>query len=93
MPLQPAPPIKPYVPASSGDPAIYSDYQIPNDLEPGLNEAALTRLMGFENLDISENVESDNDESDNLNKNEIHIHKNILNQKLEIQVIFDIIQT
>uniref|UniRef100_A0A915CND5 3-phosphoinositide-dependent protein kinase 1 n=1 Tax=Ditylenchus dipsaci TaxID=166011 RepID=A0A915CND5_9BILA len=41
------PELKPFLPASSGEPAFYSDYRFPENLEPGLNEAALTRLMGL----------------------------------------------
>ena len=77
------------MPASSGDPAIYSDYQFPNELEPGLNEAALTRLMGFGNLNLEEGIDSDDDILENVEENNDDILKNdfILNQKLEIQVI------
>ncbi|KAH7713938.1 AGC/PDK1 protein kinase [Aphelenchoides avenae] len=45
--LRQPPQIKPYLPASCGEPAFYSDYPLPEGMEPGLNEAALTRLMGL----------------------------------------------
>lgn len=41
------PPFKPYLPASSGEPAFHSDYNVPGDIEPGLDDAALTRLLGL----------------------------------------------
>lgn len=41
------PTLKPYLPASSGEPAFHSDYYVPDDIEPGLDDAALTRLMGL----------------------------------------------
>uniref|UniRef100_A0A183C2D9 3-phosphoinositide-dependent protein kinase 1 n=1 Tax=Globodera pallida TaxID=36090 RepID=A0A183C2D9_GLOPA len=46
------PELKPYLPASSGEPAFYGEYcplpsDGPMDFEPGLNEAALYRLMGL----------------------------------------------
>lgn len=41
------PTFKPYLPASCGEPAFHSDYHIPEDIEPGLDDAALTRLMGL----------------------------------------------
>ena len=45
------PELKPYLPASCGEPAFYGDYKpapsTPTDIEPGLNEAALSRLMGM----------------------------------------------
>lgn len=44
--LKTPPELKPYLPASSGEPAFHSDYQIPL-IEPGLDDAALTRLMGL----------------------------------------------
>ncbi|VDN17981.1 unnamed protein product [Gongylonema pulchrum] len=41
------PAFKPYVPASSGEPAFHSNYHIPENIEPGLDDAAVTRLMGL----------------------------------------------
>ncbi|KAL3088655.1 hypothetical protein niasHT_023273 [Heterodera trifolii] len=46
------PELKPYLPASSGEPAFYGEYSPqpaygPMDFEPGLDEAALYRLMGL----------------------------------------------
>ncbi|CAK5087281.1 unnamed protein product [Meloidogyne enterolobii] len=42
------PELKPYLPASCGEPAFYSDYNpLSGNIEPGLNEAALYRLMGL----------------------------------------------
>uniref|UniRef100_A0A1I8BR51 3-phosphoinositide-dependent protein kinase 1 n=1 Tax=Meloidogyne hapla TaxID=6305 RepID=A0A1I8BR51_MELHA len=42
------PELKPYLPASCGEPAFYSDYNpLSGNIEPGLNEAALSRLMGL----------------------------------------------
>jgi hypothetical protein len=43
--------LKPYLPASCGEPAFYGDYNpslsSAENIEPGLNEAALSRLMGL----------------------------------------------
>ncbi|KAI1732443.1 protein kinase domain-containing protein [Ditylenchus destructor] len=47
LPNKKPPELKPYLPASCGEPAFYSDYQLPENMEPGLNEAALNRLMGL----------------------------------------------
>uniref|UniRef100_A0A1I7V6C6 3-phosphoinositide-dependent protein kinase 1 n=1 Tax=Loa loa TaxID=7209 RepID=A0A1I7V6C6_LOALO len=41
------PPFKPYLPASCGEPAFHSDYHFPDDIEPGLDDAAVTRLLGL----------------------------------------------
>ncbi|KAF7630774.1 Protein kinase domain-containing protein [Meloidogyne graminicola] len=41
------PELKPYLPASCGEPAFYGDYNPSGNIEPGLNEAALSRLMGL----------------------------------------------
>uniref|UniRef100_A0A914VUR2 3-phosphoinositide-dependent protein kinase 1 n=1 Tax=Plectus sambesii TaxID=2011161 RepID=A0A914VUR2_9BILA len=45
---QEPPALKPYLPASGDEPAFHSDYHVPEDLEPGLNEAAMTRLLGLQ---------------------------------------------
>jgi hypothetical protein len=46
------PELKPYLPASCGEPAFYGDYRPTagraENIEPGLNEAALSRLMGLD---------------------------------------------
>nr|AXS78241.1 3-phosphoinositide-dependent protein kinase 1 [Anisakis simplex] len=47
LPYQNPPELKPYLPASCGEPAFHSDYHVPLNLEPGLDDAALTRLMGL----------------------------------------------
>uniref|UniRef100_A0A0N5BC10 3-phosphoinositide-dependent protein kinase 1 n=1 Tax=Strongyloides papillosus TaxID=174720 RepID=A0A0N5BC10_STREA len=42
------PELKPYLPASAGEPAFYSDVYCNNtDISPGLNDAQMARLMGF----------------------------------------------
>ncbi|VDN03461.1 unnamed protein product [Thelazia callipaeda] len=47
------PPFKPYIPASSGEPAFHSDYDFPSDIEPGLDDAAVTRLLGLSLRDFN----------------------------------------
>ncbi|VDM42889.1 unnamed protein product [Toxocara canis] len=47
LPYQRPPELKPYLPASCGEPAFHSDYHVPFNIEPGLDDAALTRLMGL----------------------------------------------
>lgn len=41
------PAFKPYLPASCGEPAFYSNYDVAESIEPGLDDTALTRLMGI----------------------------------------------
>ena len=66
------PELKPYIPASSGEPAFYSDLSdvcnnsddvLPKEFEPGY-EAALTRMMGFSKKNFSE-FSFDRNEDDN----------------------------
>lgn len=42
------PELKPYLPASCGEPAFYGDYKPQGNIQPGFNEAALSRLMGLD---------------------------------------------
>lgn len=54
------PPFKPYLPASSGEPAFHSDYNVPDDIEPGLDDAALTRLLGLSVKDFCPSEDKEN---------------------------------
>lgn len=47
------PALKPYLPAAGGEPAFHSDYHVPDDLAPGLDDAAMTRMMMGDEFDLS----------------------------------------
>ncbi|MFH4981174.1 hypothetical protein AB6A40_007883 [Gnathostoma spinigerum] len=77
--MQSPPEFRPYIPASSGEPAFHSDYVIPSDIEPGLDDAAMTRLLGL-NIKEFGSVSGKLTELDSLRPTEEQRQK-----KLEIQ--------
>lgn len=55
---QTPPPIYPYLPGTSEHEEMRSQYRVPNNLEPGLDDKQLTRLLG---LGIGEDTDDDDD--------------------------------
>uniref|UniRef100_A0A0N4Z9J6 3-phosphoinositide-dependent protein kinase 1 n=1 Tax=Parastrongyloides trichosuri TaxID=131310 RepID=A0A0N4Z9J6_PARTI len=61
------PELKPYLPASAGEPAFYSDVNCnETDISPGLTEAHMARLMGFNEF-LQDWQESNNETNENTN--------------------------
>ncbi|XP_031369728.1 3-phosphoinositide-dependent protein kinase 1 [Apis dorsata] len=56
---QTPPPIYPYLPGTSENEELRSQYRVPDHLEPGLDDKQLTRLLG---LGIGEDDDDDDDE-------------------------------
>ncbi|MCP9265330.1 hypothetical protein DINM_020601 [Dirofilaria immitis] len=75
------PPFKPYLPASCGEPAFHSDYHFPDDIEPGLDDAAITRLLGLSLKDFCSssqnkaNWETEESDSAGLREKKLNIQR------------------
>lgn len=48
LPTMKPPAILPYLPATDGSEAFHSNYKVPENVQPGLDDAQLTRLMGLD---------------------------------------------
>lgn len=48
LPARKPPAILPYLPSTDGSEAFHSNYKAPDDVQPGLDDAQLTRLMGLD---------------------------------------------
>ncbi|KAL6442208.1 hypothetical protein ACFW04_002467 [Cataglyphis niger] len=59
---QTPPPIYPYLPGTSEHEELRSQYRVPDNLEPGLDDKQLTRLLG---LGIGEDTDDDDDVTTN----------------------------
>ncbi|CAD5213535.1 unnamed protein product [Bursaphelenchus okinawaensis] len=53
------PELKPYLPASGNQPAFYSNYKVPENMEPGLTRKTMARLMGLDDM-ISSPIQKQN---------------------------------
>ncbi|KAL3983286.1 Protein kinase domain family protein [Acanthocheilonema viteae] len=74
------PPFKPYLPASCGEPAFHSDYHFPDNIEPGLDDAAVTRLLGLSLKDFCSSshnsiLETEEPESIGLREKKLNIQR------------------
>lgn len=47
LPSQTPPPIYPYLPSTPGNEELRSHYRVPSNLEPGLDDSHMTRLLGL----------------------------------------------
>lgn len=56
MPNKTPPELKPYLPASCGEPAFYSNYTFPNNLQPGLNQEALRKACVFSDINYTKDA-------------------------------------
>uniref|UniRef100_A0ABD2X7L1 3-phosphoinositide-dependent protein kinase 1 n=1 Tax=Trichogramma kaykai TaxID=54128 RepID=A0ABD2X7L1_9HYME len=59
LPEQTPPPICPYLPGTSDNEEMRSQYRLPDNLEPGLDDKQLTRLLGLGIGELSEDDEDD----------------------------------
>ncbi|XP_043586706.1 3-phosphoinositide-dependent protein kinase 1 isoform X4 [Bombus pyrosoma] len=64
---QTPPPIYPYLPGTSENEELRSQYRVPDHLEPGLDDKQLTRLLG---LGIGEDDDDDDDDEDTTTERE-----------------------
>ncbi|XP_050448177.1 3-phosphoinositide-dependent protein kinase 1 isoform X3 [Cataglyphis hispanica] len=70
---QTPPPIYPYLPGTSEHEELRSQYRVPDNLEPGLDDKQLTRLLG---LGIGE----DTDDDDDVTTNTTGVEQSVVNK-------------